>query len=265
MSGLIENSTDENLQDHASAAATSGDGGNGAGGRGAALLGYFDWLFEFDFGNDLKRVLFREKISISEADGAYSFTVDGAALQAFIEVLDASAGRELRETIFDGDLDFAETDNHEITFRPDGEVMELSIDGALVTTFFRGSDDDDALDGVAGNDVLFGGEGMDNLNGGAGNDILYGAGDNDSLDGGAGDDRLDGGGGTNEHVGGDGSDTFVIDADRTEGFDDVMDFDVERGDLGGVDARAAGRGRRHPDPFRRPGAGRCLPGCIVRR
>lgn len=80
----------------------------------------------------------------------------------------------------------------------------------------RGYDDeDDVLEGLAGNDKLYGfagndtltgGVGEDELYGGPGNDILDGGADNDILDGGSDNDVLDGKAGNDKLKGGDGND-----------------------------------------------------------
>jgi Ca2+-binding RTX toxin-like protein len=93
-----------------------------------------------------------------------------------------------------------------------------------------GNDDDDldggagndTLNGDAGNDRLVGGDGDDTLNGGAGTDILLGDAGSDTLIGGANNDTL---------TGGLGSDTFVWRlADQSgstgnnSGLDTITDF-----------------------------------------
>ena len=62
--------------------------------------------------------------------------------------------------------------------------------------------EDDVIDGRAGNDTIHGLNGNDRIVGGTGNDTLYGD---------AGDDTLDGGSGADSLVGGLGSDGYVVD------------------------------------------------------
>ena len=83
----------------------------------------------------------------------------------------------------------------------------------------NGNDDDNELNGTAGNDQINGGPGDDTLSGGAGNDNLNG-GDGDDLittgdgfdraQGGDGNDTIYGGGDNDDLKGGDGADRFVI-------------------------------------------------------
>jgi len=80
-----------------------------------------------------------------------------------------------------------------------------------------GGGGDDYLTGSAGNDVLLGGADFDTLSGGNGNDILDGGADTDILNGGADIDELRGGAGDDILDGGTGADKFVINSG--EGFD----------------------------------------------
>ena len=72
------------------------------------------------------------------------------------------------------------------------------------------TDQDDILEGGAGNDSLLGQQGRDVITGNAGNDVISGLAGNDSLDGGDGNDQISGG---------DGDDTVLgqAGADRLEG------------------------------------------------
>jgi Ca2+-binding RTX toxin-like protein len=72
-----------------------------------------------------------------------------------------------------------------------------------------GGDDDDILNGRAGNDTLQGRDGNDTLDGGDDDDVLEGEGSNDTLSGGNGNDILDGGDGDDFLDGGDGDDQLV--------------------------------------------------------
>lgn len=71
----------------------------------------------------------------------------------------------------------------------------------------RGYDDeDDILEGLAGNDKIYGFGGNDTLTGGVGDDGLYGGPGNDILNGGDGEDKLDGDSGNDTLDGGNGND-----------------------------------------------------------
>ena len=72
----------------------------------------------------------------------------------------------------------------------------------------NGGDGDDTLHGGEDDDTLSGGNGNDTLNGDAGNDTLTGDDGDDVLNGGAGDDTLSGGEGDDTLNGGEGSDQF---------------------------------------------------------
>lgn len=70
---------------------------------------------------------------------------------------------------------------------------------------------DDELEGGGGRDSLSGGDGNDSLSGDGGDDVIEGGADNDVLFGGDGNDRLVGGSGPDALAGGTGNDTLVSD------------------------------------------------------
>jgi Ca2+-binding RTX toxin-like protein len=78
----------------------------------------------------------------------------------------------------------------------------------------NGTDDDDQLDALAGNDFVYGNAGNDILAGGANDDQVYGGAGNDTLDGGAGMDALHGDAGDDVLDGGDDNDQLFGDAGR---------------------------------------------------
>jgi Ca2+-binding RTX toxin-like protein len=86
------------------------------------------------------------------------------------------------------------------------------------------NDQQDCINGGAGDDLLYGNEGQDTINGDAGSDTLIGGKDNDLLNGGAGDDWLFGDLGDDTLIGGFGSDRFGLSADG--GTDTVINFEV---------------------------------------
>lgn len=82
----------------------------------------------------------------------------------------------------------------------------------------NGSKDPDSLYGYGGNDFLGGSKGDDSLYGDDGNDVLFGGDDNDSLYGGVGNDKLNGGWG---------ADLFLF--AKGDGLDTIEDgYDVRR-------------------------------------
>ena len=88
---------------------------------------------------------------------------------------------------------------------------------------------DDRLEGDEGNDILFGGDGNDTLRGEQGQDILFGGAGNDDMRGGIGDDALFGGAGNDFMVGGtNANDTF----ESNDVLDGGLGDDQMRGYLG---------------------------------
>ncbi len=92
-----------------------------------------------------------------------------------------------------------------------------------------GTDRDDKIFGLAGNDALLAGAGDDELYGDAGNDLLDGSKGNDKLYGGAGDDDLGGRAGNDTLTGGAGADTFWYNR-GVFGQDIIEDFKVSEDD-----------------------------------
>ncbi|WP_278246399.1 calcium-binding protein, partial [Catonella morbi] len=123
----------------------------------------------------------------------------------------------------------------------DGTVWDIDYvcKAALTTTGSEGSeyisgfnDQDDIINGLAGddstygyagNDSLYGGEGNDNLTGDDGEDILEGGTGDDRLYGGVGNDYLDGGSGNDYLEGGIGNDTYIF--GRNSGNDTIFEND----------------------------------------
>ncbi|WP_088636248.1 BMP family ABC transporter substrate-binding protein [Phaeobacter sp. 22II1-1F12B] len=99
-------------------------------------------------------------------------------------------------------------------------------------TVFGGKGDDrleggagkDKLVGQAGNDVVFGDGGRDILSGNGGSDELNGGGGRDTLIGGGGSDVLNGGRGHDVMTGGRGADTFVFETYGGKNKDVITDF-----------------------------------------
>ena len=105
------------------------------------------------------------------------------------------------------------------------------LDGSAGHDALYGGAGADTLSGGSGHDTLAGGTGNDTLSGGRENDMLYGEAGDDSLNGGSGDDMLDGGAGQDTLSGSSGDDTLRGGAD-----DDTLNggsgSDVLAGDAG---------------------------------
>jgi cyclophilin family peptidyl-prolyl cis-trans isomerase len=86
----------------------------------------------------------------------------------------------------------------------------------------RGLAGNDEISGLNGSDRLLGQEGADRLAGGTGNDFCQGGAGNDVINGGAGNDRIAGNAGRDRITTGGGRDTILI--GRGEGLDVVTDF-----------------------------------------
>ena len=111
---------------------------------------------------------------------------------------------------------------------------------------YFGTDDNDAMIGGTGKNVMNAGEGEDLLRAGAGNDMLNGGSGDDTLYGGLGEDALLGVNGSDTFIGGEdallgvnGSDTFIggADADRFilgAGDDVIEDYNSSEGDKIGI-------------------------------
>jgi Ca2+-binding RTX toxin-like protein len=97
-----------------------------------------------------------------------------------------------------------------------------------------GGDDNDVLNGDKGEDVLYGEQGNDTLDGGKGGDVLSGGLGNDSLLGGKGDaaDRLEGGDGNDTLDGDSGNDTLA----GNDGLDSLLGGKGNDQLNGGLDA-----------------------------
>ncbi len=84
-----------------------------------------------------------------------------------------------------------------------------SIDGGAGNDLIFGQDDDDTITGGTGNDTIDGGVDNDDISGGAGNDSLLGDHGDDSIQGNFGDDTLEGGRG-NDTLEGNGDDDLIL-------------------------------------------------------
>lgn len=102
-----------------------------------------------------------------------------------------------------------------------GLAGDDTLTGANLKDQLSGGDGSDTLFGGAGDDVLYGSvplqgaspnDGSDLLKGGAGDDALHGDNGNDRLEGSIGNDHLNGGVGDDVLIGGAGNDTYSIDS-----------------------------------------------------
>jgi Ca2+-binding RTX toxin-like protein len=91
-----------------------------------------------------------------------------------------------------------------------------------------GGKDDDKLYGDDGDDIVWGNLGNDTLDGGNGNDQVRGGQGDDTLSGGAGNDYISGDRGNDTETGGPGADIFH--SFSGAGIDRVLDFNVGEGD-----------------------------------
>ena len=112
------------------------------------------------------------------------------------------------------------------------------------TGVINGTNGNDVIVGLGGNDTIYGGHGNDvicgnggddTINGGNGNDWLFGGAGDDTLNGGNGDDTLNGGAGDDELLGARGMDTLTGGAGGDSfrggrGSDTNTDFDTDEGD-----------------------------------
>jgi serralysin len=102
-----------------------------------------------------------------------------------------------------------------------------------------GGEDNDSLNGGAGEDVVagekgddtvVGGTGADTLSGGEDDDNLLGGGGNDRLNGGSSADNLTGGAGNDVLIGGEGDDNFLFSTGSN--YDRIFDFSTTNDKIG---------------------------------
>jgi len=108
---------------------------------------------------------------------------------------------------------------------------EVAVNGSLGTDLISGGAGDDTLSGNDGNDQITGGGDADQITGGRGNDILIGGSGSDTILGGEGDDTLFGGEGADLLDGESGTDVFFVPDAASSGFptgiDTVAGFDFD--------------------------------------
>lgn len=146
----------------------------------------------------------------AERTGVATFAPDGSEQDALAEFLAAN----FATTSFNLEDTSPEFDERiqNLDFRED-TVLETGTGVVLVGTpgsdkSLVGTDFEDLISGLAGNDSIFGREGSDTLNGGAGADLIAGGTDTDIINGGSGNDLLRGNNGSDILTGGLGSDTI---------------------------------------------------------
>ncbi len=106
-----------------------------------------------------------------------------------------------------------------------GESGNDWIDGGTEDDWIDGGNDYDTILGREGNDWLYGGDGDDSMQGGAGDDYMAGGFGSDSLEGEDGHDDL---------YGQDGSDLLQGDLAMGNAYSDIMDWDENDQDEGGM-------------------------------
>ncbi|MCX8509661.1 MAG: calcium-binding protein, partial [Rhodobacteraceae bacterium] len=127
----------------------------------------------------------------SDAAGVFGVNFEGGTLQHGDGIVDGTAGNDVINGSYAGDLQ--------------GDL----IDNRDATGFSGTTGQDDYIRAGAGNDSVTSGEGNDRVFGDAGNDSLFGGYGSDTLDGGTESDSIDGGSGNDVLIGGDGNDTLV--------------------------------------------------------
>jgi Ca2+-binding RTX toxin-like protein len=172
-------------------------------------------------------------------DGVISgtFNPEGAALLSTLASGNLTGNWAL--TITDdagGDTGTLFSWGYRITYDYSGTVA-----GTNAAETLGGSDDDDQLLGLGGNDVIQGFLGNDHIEGAAGNDILRGDAGRDELLGGDDDDTLFGDAARDELFGGNDDDTLFGGSDRDELFGQNGNDRLSGDD--GNDVLTGGRGR----------------------
>jgi trimeric autotransporter adhesin len=146
------------------------------------------------------RIEIRSRADAQFADGTTISASQLAALLGASQSLTPSPNADLLNGT-DGDDQLDALAGNDFVYGNDGNDI------------LAGGANDDQVHGGAGNDTLDGGAGMDTLHGDAGDDVLDGGDDNDQLFGDAGRDTLRSGLGANTLYGGDDDDTLVADDD----------------------------------------------------
>ncbi|MGB3402540.1 MAG: hypothetical protein WBA77_07600 [Microcoleaceae cyanobacterium] len=136
--------------------------------------------------------------------------------------------------VFNDTFDLGGFNQEEFSFQVD--VIDQSIEPTPVEGDIVGTDNDDStslLRGTDNDDRIFGLAGDDRMRGRDGDDILFGGpGDEERMRGDDGDDTLIGGAGNDVLFGNDGSDTFVLAVG--DGTDTIRDFELAENDKIGL-------------------------------
>lgn len=157
------------------------------------------------------------------------YDTDGTLLTR-LQVGDPDAGDQANPSLTeaeDGTVMLAYTDTSSGDAAAEGNPVRLAFfEVTGKQGKFVGSDGDDVLRGLAGDETLAGGTGDDDISGQKGNDILRGGAGDDILDGGKGKDALRGGDGADMLRGGNGNDGLGggagADDLRGEGGNDIL-------------------------------------------
>ncbi|MCT7949625.1 hypothetical protein NG798_07485 [Ancylothrix sp. C2] len=113
-----------------------------------------------------------------------------------------------------------------------GTQNQDTLTGIVGNDIIFGLQGDDSLLGFAGNNVIFGDEGNDIILGNIGNDVLIGGSGSDFLFGSDGNDTLYGNEESNTLVGGAGEDLFVLELTLGSEPDFITDFEFGRDKIG---------------------------------
>ena len=160
------------------------------------------------------------------------FLSSNSVENSFARFCDGSKFTDDGESDFDVIVGTDQTNVADCLIGTNDEDIIWGLDG---DDYIKGKKADDVLHGGFGNDRIFGDSGDDNLLGGPGQDHLYGKRGHDVIFGGFDPDFLVGGKGNDELYGDFGSDILEGDSgadyfDCGDNYDVVVDFDPSEGD-----------------------------------
>jgi VCBS repeat-containing protein len=231
------------------------------------FFGFNPFTFRAGTGNDLANTIYGSNARNTLTGLGGNDSIDGRAGN------DEIYGNEGDDVLYGGDDNsFAGGEGSADGYIENDDL----IDGGAGNDSIDGGSGDDTLLGDEGDDSLFGGEDDIGFGGGFGGGEGYGYGygypltNNDYLDGGAGDDMLDGGSGNDSLFGGDGVDHLYGGDDGSINYenDDVLDggagLDTMEGGSGNDTYHVDGTYIEVPDPDAVDGCGDPIPGATKR-